>query len=152
MNNVIRAIKKIKEEKPTVYQGKGNFAELTVTLNQGMNVDAIKSVADKHEIVLPDEYVVLLSFSNGISFFEHGDCKFYSLEDALSVGIDEWMREGYVCVARYYEDSIYLQCDNNERNVFISEEGFSKLRSMKMSLGAFLDASLCSGFSYFWLW
>lgn len=152
MINIIKVLMQFHNEKPTIYQGEGAFRKLIVRFNPGLSFDEIENLSKKHSIILPKEYITLLNFSNGISFFEYGDCKFYNLKDAFAAGIDEWVKEGYLCIARYYEDSIYLKCNGSTRNIFVSEEGFSELRPMDMSLSAFIDASLCSGFSYFWLW
>lgn len=47
---------------------------------------------------------------------------------------------------------MYMKCDGSERNMYVSLEGFGNLVPLNMSFAAFLEASLISNFSYFWLW
>ncbi len=150
MKTVIEALKKIQKMEPIVYGGKGDFEKLTIEFQPGIDSSEIEKWLPAG-FTLPEDYVTLLNFSNGIAFFEYA-CKFYPFKQAVKMGLDKWMEEDYLCIAWYYEDAIYLKCDGSSRNIFVSEEGFSELRPMNMSLCAFLDASLCSGFSYFWLW
>lgn len=154
MKKVIESIKQIHIKKPVVYQGKGEFRELTVNLNKGISTKEITKKLDPENIILPQDYVTLLNFSNGISFYDTFDCKIFGLEDVIDLMKydEEWLEEKYVHIARFYEDAIYLKCDGSERNVYVSEEGMTPLRPLNMSFKAFVDASLISGFSYFWLW
>ena len=155
MKEVIKALVRLKRESPIVYGGKGGFKKLTVELHAGLSLEEIKRTSQRYNrygVRLPEDYVKLLNFSNGVYFFEHADCQIYDLKEAFTLGIEEWKEKGHLCIGQFYEDTIYLKCDGSSRNIFVSEEGFSELRPMNMSLRAFLDASLCSGFSYFWLW
>lgn len=152
MKTIIKTLKCLQAKKYTVYQGKGNFTELVIKLKNGISSKEIDKIVKTNKITLPSDYVTLLNFSNGMSFFETSDCRFFDIKSVISLIKDDWVSEEYLHIATYYEDSIYLKCDGSERNIYISEEGFSPLRPMNMSLKAFLDASICSGFSYFWLW
>ena len=152
MKKIIETLKYLQGKKPMVYRGKGNFTELIIKFKNGISSEEIDKIVKPSKLTLPGDYVTLLNFSNGMNFFETSDCRLYDIKDIISSSKDDWVSEEYLHIATFYEDSIYLKCDGSERNVYISEEGFCPLRPMNMSLKAFLDASLCSGFSYFWLW
>lgn len=145
-------MKCLQAEKHTVYGGKGHFTELVIEFEKGISSKEIDKIMKPTKITLPMDYVTLLNFSNGMSFFKTSDCRFFDIKSVVSLIKYDWTSEEYLHIATYYEDYIYLKCDGSERNIYISEEGFSPLRPMNMSLKAFLDASLCAGFSYFWLW
>ena len=152
MKKIIKTLKCLKEKPYTIYQGKGNFTELMIKLQNGISSEEIDKILKPSNVTLSGDYVALLNFSNGMSFFETSDCRFFDIKSVISLAKDDWVSEEYLHIATYYEDSVYLKCDGSERDIYVSEEGFSPLRPMNMSLKAFLDASICSGFSYFWLW
>ena len=94
----------------------------------------------------------MLKFSNGISFFEYCDALLLNFEEAFDLSDKEWLKQGYLKIARANEDDIYMECYGSERNIYFSAEGFGELTPLNMSFNAFLEASLITGFSYFWLW
>lgn len=149
INQLIEVMKQISKQKPMVYRGKGDFAKMIITFDIGIK-DNILSKYKK--INLPNDYVELLKFSDGISFFKYGDVVLNSLENAIEYSQEDWLSQGYINIASCGGDEIYLKCDNTERNIYVSDEGFGELRPLNMSFIAFLEASLISGFSYFWHW
>ncbi len=153
MAQIIDIIKKLQNSKQKVYCGKGVFKEFTVSFNKEITDNEIKKILKKHpDFKVSDEYLELLKFSNGISFFEYGDDCILSLQEAFEYSDNELLDDGYLQIATYGEDAIYMKCDGSERNMYVSLEGFGDLIPLNMSFSAFLEASLISNFSYFWLW
>ncbi len=149
IKQIIDLLKHLSKQEPMVYRGKGDFAKMIINLDKGIKNDILK----KHnKLNLPYDYVELLKFSNGISFYEYGDAVLNSLENAVEYSQDEWLSQGYINIASCGGDEIYLKCDNSQRNIYVSDEGFGELRPLNMSFIAFIEASLISGFSYFWHW
>ena len=150
---LIEVIKHFKENPPMIYHGKGAFAKMLVNLSDGISQKEIDKMLKKYKgYILPKDYLELLKFSNGISFFEYADDTICSLKDAFEYADDEWLEQGYINIARFAEDNFYMKCDGSERNIYLSNEGIGKLEPLNMSFVAFIEASLISGFSYFWLW
>ncbi len=153
ITQIIDIIKKLHKNKTEVYCGKGVFKEFSASFNKGITEKEINKILKNHpDLKISDDYLGLLKFSNGISFFEFGDNSILSLEEAFEYTIDEFLDEGYLQIAAYGEDAMYIKCDGSERNMFVSLEGFGDLIPLNMSFIAFLEASLISNFSYFWLW
>lgn len=150
---IIEVLKTLQKKQPEIYCGKGEFKRLIIEFEKGISEKELSSVLKKHKgFVFPQEYTDLLRFSNGINFFEYGDALLFNLEETFELSDEEWLEQGYLKIARANEDDIYMKCDNSERNIYYSAEGFGKLTPLNMSFTAFLEASLISGFSYFWLW
>ncbi len=150
---IIEVLKTLQKKQPEIYCGKGEFKRLIIEFEKGISEKELSSVLKKHNgFVLPQEYTDLLKFSNGICFFEYGDALLLNIEEAFELSDKEWLEQGYLKIARANEDDIYMKCDNSERNIYYSAEGFGELTPLNMSFSAFLEASLISGFSYFWLW
>lgn len=150
---IIEVLKNIQEKQPEIYCGKGKFKSLIIEFKKGISEKELSSVLKKHKgFVLPQEYTDLLKFSNGISFFEYCDALLLNFEEAFDLSDKEWLKQGYLKIARANEDDIYMECDGSERNIYFSAEGFGELTPLNMSFNAFLEASLITGFSYFWLW
>lgn len=150
---IIEVLKNIQEKQPGIYCGKGKFKSLIIEFEKGISEKELSSVLKKHKgFVLPQEYTDLLKFSNGISFFEYGDALLLNFEEAFDLSDKEWLKQGYLKIARANEDDIYMECDGSERNIYFSAEGIGELTPLNMSFAAFLEASLITGFSYFWLW
>ena len=83
---------------------------------------------------------------------EFYDCKLDSLEEAFEYTDEDFYNEKYLNIGTFHEDYIYIKCDGSEKNVYFSNEGIDELEPLNMSFTAFMEASLISGFSYFWLW
>ena len=150
---IIEVLKTLQKKQPEIYCGKGEFKRLIIEFEKGISEKELSSVLKKHNgFVLPQEYTDLLKFSNGITFFEYGDALLLNIEEAFELSDKEWLEQGYLKIARANEDDIYMKCDKSERNIYFSAEGFGELTPLNMSFSAFLEASLISGFSYFWLW
>ncbi len=150
---IIEVLKTLQKKQPEIYCGKGEFKRLIIEFEKGISEKELSSVLKKHKgFVLPQEYTDLLKLSNGITFFEYGDALLLNIEEAFELSDEEWLEQGYLKIARANEDDIYMKCDNSERNIYYSAEGFGELTPLNMSFTAFLEASLISGFSYFWLW
>ena len=61
-------------EAPMVYQGKGNFQRLIVTKHAGADTKAINTLKSNFaDFEISEDFISLLQFSDGISFFEYGD-------------------------------------------------------------------------------
>lgn len=150
---IIEVLKTLQKKQPVIYCGKGEFKRLIIEFEKGISEKELSSVLNKHKgFVLPQEYTDLLRFSNGITFFEYGDALLLNIEEAFELSDEEWLGQGYLKIVRANEDDIYMKCDKSERNIYFSAEGFGELTPLNMSFSAFLEASLISGFSYFWLW
>lgn len=150
---IIEVLKTLQKKQPEIYCGKGEFKRLVIEFEKGISEKELSSVLNKHKgFVLPQEYTDLLRFSNGITFFEYGDALLLNIEEAFELSDEEWLGQGYLKIVRANEDDIYMKCDKSERNIYFSAEGFGELTPLNMSFSAFLEASLISGFSYFWLW
>lgn len=150
---LVEVIKNFQENQPVIYHGKGFFEKMIVNLNKGISQKEIDKLLKKYNTyTLPKDYLELLKFSNGINFFKYADDKISSLEDAFKYAQDDWLEQGYIYIARFAEDDFYMKCDGSERNIYFSNEGISDLEPLNMSFVAFVEASLISGFSYFWLW
>ncbi len=153
ITQIIDIIKKLQKNTTEVYCGKGVFKEFTVSFNKGITENEINKTLKKYpDLKISYDYLNLLKFSDGISFFEYGDDCILSLQEAFEYTIDEFLDDGYLQIATYGEDVMYMKCDGSERNMYVSLEGFSDLIPLNMSFIAFLEASLISNFSYFWLW
>lgn len=153
MEKVIKAIKKIQKDKPTVYAGRGEFSEFTIQLEKPLDKEKIKTLASKNNLTLPEDYIEFFSFSNGISFYEYADHRFYPLEEAIvDTKESDDCEDGYLQIATCLEDYIYMKCDGSYLNMYVSEEGINELRPLNMTFEAFMECGLISGFSYFWLW
>ena len=153
MKKVIKAIKEIQKNRPTIYVGRGEFREFTIELNPSLDIEKIKTIASKNNFILPKDYMEFLSFSNGIYFYESFDHQFYPLEEAIAyTKEDNRIEKGYLNIATCLEDDIYMKCDGSYLNMYISEEGISDLRPLNMTFEAFMECGLISGFAYFWLW
>ena len=141
----------LEDEQPMVYQGKGTFQRLIVHKNNGANENEIETLVSHFKTLkIPADLISFLKFSNGISFFEYSDACFLSVNEIIELSEEAY--DGFIQFADCNEDSFYLKCDGSERNVYVSEENIDEPRPLNMSFGAFIDACLISGFSYFWLW
>lgn len=150
---IIEVLKTLQKKQPEIYRGKGEFKKLIIEFENNISEEEISDILNKYKgFVLPKKYRDLLKFSNGICFFEYGDALLLSLEEAFKLSDDEWLEKGYLKIARANEDDIYMKCDGSERNIYYSAEVFGELTPINMSFTAFIEASLISGFSYFWLW
>lgn len=153
ITQIIDVIKTLHNNKQKVYCGKGVFKKFTVSFNKGITANEINKTLKKYPgLKVSDEYIDLLKLSNGISFFEYGDDCILSLQEAFEYSDNEFLDNGYLQIASYGEDTMYMKCDGSERNMYVSLEGFGNLVPLNMSFAAFLEASLISNFSYFWLW
>ncbi|MCH5304262.1 MAG: hypothetical protein J1E41_05310, partial [Ruminococcus sp.] len=76
----------------------------------------------------------------------------FSIQDVITLNDEEITDNKFLHFATYNEDYFYLNCDGSAMNIYYSEEGIGEIKELNMSLVAFLEASLISGFSYFWLW
>ncbi len=158
MQILIDAIKKIKEHPLMHYGGKGDFSMLEVQLNNGISDDKIDALMKPFDLELPAQYRELLHFSNGIIFGEYAGDQLHTLETVAQLRSDPdcvrdyEIEEKFLHIGTFHEDYIYLKCDGSERNVYVSLEGIESPEPTNMSFYAFMEASLISGFSYFWLW
>lgn len=150
---LVELVEHFKKTKPMVYNGKGCFSRLFVHTDSGLSQMEINKILSKHKgFVLPKSYAELLKYSNGIAFMEFYDCKLDSLEEAFEYTDEDFYNEKYLNIGTFHEDYIYIKCDGSEKNVYFSNEGIDELEPLNMSFTAFMEASLISGFSYFWLW
>lgn len=157
IEDVISAMKKIHKQKPEVYCGKGEFSRMTITFHPGISQESLDALIVPFQLVLPDSYRTLLTFSNGIYFFEYADHQIFSIQEALKLsligeGKEDLAKKKLLRIGTCLEDFIYMKCDGSERNIYVSEEGISDPYPVHMSFLAFLEAGLISSFSYFWLW
>lgn len=153
MAQLTKVIDYIADTKPMQYNGKGNFDRFTVERAEGLTDNAIKTLSEKYpDLALPEDYTELLKYSNGINFYEYADISISTLEEAFEYTDEEFLENKLLHFATCREDYFFIKCDGSERNIYFSAEGIAEPQPINMSLKAFLEAGLISGFSYFWLW
>lgn len=153
MAQLTEVIDYIADTKPMQYVGKGNFERFTVEREKGLSDSNLQKLSAKYpDLTLPEDYIELMKYSNGLSFYEYADIRVFPLEEALGDTEEEFLENKLLHFATCREDYFYIKCDGSERNIYYSAEGIEEPQPLNMSLLAFLEAGLISGFSYFWLW
>ena len=153
MAQLTKVIDYIADAKPMQYGGKGNFDRFFVKRAEGLTDKVIEKLSARYsDLILPKDYTQLMKYSNGLSFYEYADIMFFPLEEALEDTDEEFLANKLLHFATCREDTFFIKCDGSERNIYFSAEGIDEPKPLNMSLIAFLEAGLISGFSYFWLW
>lgn len=150
MNTIISVLESINKASLKVYLGNGEISELSVTLNQGLDIDAIEQIMPN----LPTQYKELLTFSNGLCFFNSGDYTLYPLEDAIEYQKANDFNKNILPIGYFLDETILLNCAESETEHYLYA-GSSIMKdefiSLDMDLRSFLDKLLANNCNCFWL-
>lgn len=150
MNEIIKVLEAINQKPLKVYIGDGKIEDLSIILCNGLKSGKIESF----KYPFPKQYLELLTFSNGIMFFQSGDYAIYSLEEALdyqkALEFDEWI----VPIGYFLGETILLNCKESNKECYLYA-GSSMLKdefiSLNLDIKGFLEKMLQMNCNCFWL-
>lgn len=111
ITDTIEVLKEINRQPLRVYLEDGIFADLGVTFYPGLTKEECSKLPED----LPKDYIDLLSFSNGLIFFNSGDCSFNAWSDVQEIKALNDFPENVYPIAAFLDDYVLLVIDKSER-------------------------------------
>ena len=149
MDRIIETLLKLSNTTLKVYIGEGEFSELSVQLNEGLDDSQIQCISPK----LPNEYIELLKLSNGIFFYNSGDHHIFSFEEVIQTQELFEFEENVFPIAYFLEDYILLVVDDSVQGYslyFGSCMCLDEFILLKYSFKEFMDKLLMNNCDNFW--
>lgn len=149
MNTILNTLNSISQEPLKVYIGEGQIEKLTVSLSQGIDLKRIKETG----LHLPQQYIQLLTYSNGIVFFDSGDYAIYSFEEAVENQKALEYPEDILPIGYFLGDTLVMNCKEFQNNNYLYA-GSSILKdefiSLGMNMNQFIEKMLLCNCACFW--
>lgn len=147
VDQIIEVFRELKDTAPRVYMGIGLFNNLEIRTEP---MDLEMSI---NWVSIPKDYKKFLSAFGEICIGEN-DATFFSYESAIATtnAYDDAFPEGFLCFATCLSDTLLIDCNTQDGQVYWSSEGIEDARPLQMSFVEFLDALCVCSFVPFWHW